>query len=155
MPVTDVPVGTIIRPNDQTFAIFSDDEISRMNTQNGFILPCNPQDVISHLRALEMSRSAHCWGGTGRTLGIYYFVMIILSWNIKGLGNLAKRDLYGFDIICLQETELSSPTFWWNGTQFEKISQSSTRFSILSSLKNGLHNLFFVSPSCIGSLIEL
>ena len=60
MPVTDVPVGTIIRPNDQTFAIFSDDEISRMNTQNGFILPYNPQDVISLLQAPEMSRSAHC-----------------------------------------------------------------------------------------------
>jgi len=44
--------------------------------------------------------------------------MIILDWNIRGLGDFDKRAkvpdfiyLFGFSIVALQETKLESPSF--------------------------------------------
>jgi len=44
--------------------------------------------------------------------------MIILNWNIKGLGDLDKKakvrdflQLFGIDMVALQESKLCSPSF--------------------------------------------
>jgi len=44
--------------------------------------------------------------------------MIILNWNIRGLGDRDKQGklkdfiyLYGFDVVALQETKFCSPSF--------------------------------------------
>jgi len=107
--VVEVALGTIVLPNDLTFSIFLEDEISRMNNQNEFILHSSPSLRDEPLITL-MRKGMWEW--------VYKILMIILNWNIRGLGDLDNRAkvrdfiyLYDFDVISLQEIKLFSPTF--------------------------------------------